>query len=81
VRDFSPRPGIAVGLLVTALHLAGLATLTHTPSPMGFLNDILGRPANERPSLVLVTGYPADNCRVPVAGGKKKALGEIATFV
>jgi iodotyrosine deiodinase len=73
--------GIAVGLLITALHHAGLATLTHTPSPMGFLNEILGRPANERPYLVLVTGYPAAGARVPVAGGKKKALGEIATFI
>ena len=72
--------GIAVGLLITALHHAGLATLTHTPSPMGFLNRILGRPANERPYLVLVTGYPADGARVPVAGGRKKALDEIATF-
>ena len=73
--------GIAVGLLITALHHAGLATLTHTPSPMGFLNEILGRPANERPYLVLVLGYPADGARVPLAGGRKKALGEIATFM
>lgn len=73
--------GIAVGLLIAALHRAGLATLTHTPSPMSFLNDILGRPANERPYLVLVTGYPADGARVPVAAGRKKALAEIATFV
>jgi len=72
--------GIAVGLLITALHHAGLATLTHTPSPMGFLNRLLGRPANERPYLVLVTGFPAEGARVPVAGGKKKALREIATF-
>lgn len=73
--------GIALGLLITALRHAGLATLTHTPSPMGFLNEILGRPPNERPYLVLVTGYPADGARVPVAGGRKKALGEIATFM
>jgi len=73
--------GIAVGLLITALHHAGLATLTHTPSPMRFLNRILGRPANERPFLVLVTGYPADGAQVPVAGGRKKALDEIATFM
>jgi iodotyrosine deiodinase len=72
--------GIAVGLLLAALHHAGLATLTHTPSPMGFLNEILGRPANERPYLVLVTGYPAEGARVPVAGGRKKSLGDIATF-
>ena len=73
--------GIAVGLLITALHHAGLATLTHTPSPMGFLNEILGRPAHERPYLVLVTGYPTAGARVPVAGGKKKSLDEIATFM
>jgi nitroreductase len=72
--------GIAVGLLITALHHAGLATLTHTPSPMGFLNRILGRPAHERPYLVLVTGYAAEGARVPVASAKKKALHEIATF-
>jgi nitroreductase len=57
--------GIATGILITALHHAGLATLTHTPSPMAFLNDILGRPANERPFLLLVTGYPAPDARVP----------------
>jgi len=73
--------GIAVGLLIAALHHAGLATLTHTPSPMGFLNEILDRPANERPYLVLVAGYPAEGARVPVAAGRKKALAEIATFV
>jgi nitroreductase len=73
--------GIAVGLLIAALHHAGLATLTHTPSPMGFLNEILGRPTNERPYLLLVTGYPAAGARVPVAGGRKKTLAEIATFM
>ncbi len=57
--------GLATGMLVTALHHAGLATLTHTPSPMDFLNDLLGRPANERPFLILVTGYPAEDARVP----------------
>ena len=57
--------GIATGMLITALHLAGLATLTHTPSPMGFLNEILGRPINERPFLLLVTGFPAEDARVP----------------
>lgn len=57
--------GIACGMLLAALHHAGLATLTHTPSPMGFLNDILGRPKNEMPYLLLVVGYPAANCRVP----------------
>jgi len=70
--------GIATGLLIAALHHAGLATLTHTPSPMGFLNDLLGRPANERPFLLLVVGYPAAGARVPVIG--KKPLDAIATF-
>lgn len=71
--------GIATGLLITGLHTAGLATLTHTPSPMGFLNELLGRPSNERPFLLLVVGYPAERAAVPDIG--KKAIGEIATFV
>lgn len=70
--------GIATGMLITALHHAGLATLTHTPSPMGFLNRILERPASEKPFLLLVVGYPEANARVPVI--TKKALAEIATF-
>ncbi len=70
--------GIAVGLLITALHHAGLATLTHTPSPMAFLNSILDRPRNERPFVVLPVGYPADQCMVPVIS--KKGLSEIAEF-
>jgi nitroreductase len=57
--------GIATGILITALHEAGLATLTHTPSPMKFLNEILGRPKSERPFLLLVAGYPADDAEVP----------------
>ena len=57
--------GIACGLLIASLHLAGLATLTHTPSPMGFMNEIFARPGNEKPYLLLVVGYPADNCRLP----------------
>ena len=57
--------GIATGFLIAALHQAGLATLTHTPSPMGFLREILGRPASEKPFVLLVTGYPADDTRVP----------------
>jgi hypothetical protein len=65
-------------MLITALHLAGLATLTHTPSPMGFLNEVLGRPANERPFLLLVVGYPATDARVPDL--RKKSLEEIASF-
>ena len=71
--------GIATGVLVTAIHHAGLASLVHTPSPMGFLNEILGRPVNERPFLILVVGYPADDARVPVIS--KKSLAEIATFI
>ena len=71
--------GIATGILITALHHAGLATLTHTPSPMKFLNEILGRPSNERPFLLLVTGYPADGARVPDIG--RKPLAEFASFV
>jgi nitroreductase len=70
--------GIATGLLIAALHDAGLATLTHTPSPMTFLNRLLGRPARERPFLIVVTGYPAVDARVPDL--RRKALEEIATF-
>lgn len=71
--------GIATGILITALHHTGLATLTHTPSPMNFLNEILGRPSNERPFLLLVVGYPAKNAMVPDIS--KKTLSEIATFL
>ena len=74
----SESVGIATGLLIAALHHAGLASLTHTPSPMRFLNRILGRPRNERPFLLLVAGYPAGDARVPVI--RKKTLREIATF-
>ena len=69
--------GIATGILITGLHHAGLATLTHTPSPMGFLNDILGRPVNERPFLLLVVGYPAEDALVPDI--TKKPLDRIAS--
>ncbi len=71
--------GIATGFLINALHHCGLATLTHTPSPMKFLNSILGRPENERPYLVLVTGLPADDANVPDI--RKLPLDELATFV
>jgi len=71
--------GLAAGMLITALHTAGLATLTHTPSPMKFLNEILGRPKSERPFLLLVVGYPADNARVPDI--KRKSLEEFASFI
>jgi len=75
----SESVGIATGMLITAIHLAGLVSLTHTPSPMGFLNRVLGRPSNERPFLTLVVGYPAEGATVPQL--PKKDLQEIATFV
>lgn len=71
--------GLATGILITALHKAGLATLTHTPSPMRFLNEILGRPKSERPFLLLVVGYPADDAKVPDI--KRKSLEESASFI
>jgi iodotyrosine deiodinase len=70
--------GIATGLLLAALHNAGLATLTHTPNPMEFLRELLGRPVNEKPVMLLVTGYPAPDARVPRL--ERKPLHEIATF-
>ena len=73
--------GIACGMLITALHHAGLATLTHTPSPMSFLGPLLGRPKNERPFLLLVAGYPAEDARIPVHALRKKSLEEIASFL
>ncbi len=73
--------GIATGLLIAGLHQAGLATLTHTPSPMGFLNRICRRPDSEKPYLLLVVGYPAEGCQVPVAGGIKKPLGEFTSWL
>lgn len=71
--------GIATGFLLAALHHAGLATLTHTPSPMGFLREVLGRPENERPVLLVVAGYPAPDARVPRL--VRKPLEEIATVL
>jgi len=71
--------GIATGILVTALHHAGLTCLTHTPSPMGFLNQILGRPKAERPFVLLVVGFPAIDAKVPDI--QKKTLAEIASFL
>ena len=67
--------GIACGFLLAALHLSGLATLTHTPSPMGFLNRILSRPPHEKPYLLIPVGYPAEGAQVPVI--EKKPLGEV----
>ena len=71
--------GIATGFLITALHNAGLVCLTHTPSPMGFLNQILDRPRSERPFLLMVVGYPAEDAKVPDI--HKKELTDIATFL
>lgn len=71
--------GIATGMLIAALHNAGVATLTHTPSPMKFLNEILGRPATEKPYMILVAGLPAEGAQVPAID--KKPLEEIADFI
>ncbi|MBU1384942.1 MAG: nitroreductase family protein [Alphaproteobacteria bacterium] len=73
--------GIATGLLIAALHSAGLATLTHTPAPMSFLADICGRPAGEKPFLLLVAGHPAANATVPTAALNKKPLDGIAAWL
>ena len=75
----SESVGIATGLLIAALHNAGLATLTHTPSPMRFLNALLDRPRHERPYLLLVAGYPAPDAQVPAL--ERYTLEELATFV
>ena len=71
--------GLATGLLISALHNAGLACLTHTPSPMKFMNEIMGRPRSERPFVLLVVGYPAEGAVVPDI--TKKALADIASFI
>lgn len=73
--------GIATGLLIAALHDAGLATLTHTPAPMGFLNEICGRPDDEKPFLLLVAGHPVEGATVPEAALDKKPLDQIAAWV
>ena len=73
--------GIATGFLINAFHQLGLATLTHTPNPMKFLNEILGRPQNERPYVLLVVGHPAHDAKVPRAATIKKPLEAVATFV
>lgn len=75
----SESTGIATGFLISAIHNAGLVSLTHTPSPMKFLNNILRRPANEKPFLVLVVGYPAENAMVPDI--VKKGLEEVTTYL
>ena len=70
--------GIAIGMLITTLHSAGLATLTHTPAPMNFLRDICERPSSEKPLVLLVVGHPADDATVPAHALAKKSFGEIA---
>jgi len=71
--------GIAIGFLIAACHGAGLATLTHTPSPMGFLNEITGRPDNEKAHVLLVVGYPAEGARVPAI--TRKSAGEVCVWI
>ena len=71
--------GIACGMLITAIHKAGLVTLTHTPSPMGFLREILNRPKNEKPFLLLPVGHPAENAKVPIIS--KKRFEDIAEII
>ncbi|MCA8969952.1 MAG: nitroreductase family protein [Planctomycetes bacterium] len=72
--------GLATGLLLAAAHHAGLVTLTHTPSPMKFLREILGRSANERPWLLIPIGYPRDDCRVPRRALWRKPIEDVLTF-
>ena len=73
--------GIACGMLIATLHEAGLATLTHTPSPMNFLRDICGRPKNEKPLMIVVAGLPAENATVPEHAVKKKPLEQISSWL
>jgi len=72
--------GIATGILISCLHFSGLSMLTHTPSPMNFLNTILKRPVNEKPFVLLVVGKPKDNCMIPVFATKKKTFNKISTI-
>ncbi len=73
--------GIATGMLITALHDAGLATLTHTPNPMKFLNEVCDRPANEKAAMILVVGKPADSATIPVHATIKKPLDQISSWL
>ncbi len=72
--------GIATGILISCLHFSGLSMLTHTPSPMNFLNKILKRPVNEKPFVLLVVGKPKDNCMIPVFATKKKSFNKISSI-
>ena len=76
----SESVGLACGMLLSAAQHAGLATLTHTPSPMNFLNTILDRPANERPYLLIPVGYPSDDCVVPAAAVKRKPIDQVMSL-
>ena len=73
--------GLATGMLITALHSAGLGTLTHTPAPMGFLRDICKRPKDEKPFVLMVVGYPANDAKVPQHALIKKDISEISVFL
>lgn len=73
--------GIATGFLLTALHHAGLVALTHTPNPMKFLNDLLGRPASEKPTMIIAVGHPATDAVVPAVAKIKKPLAEVLTVI
>ena len=73
--------GLACGMLLSAAQHAGLATLTHTPSPMNFLNPILGRPVQERPFLLIPVGYPSEDCVVPAAALVRRPIEQAATFI
>lgn len=73
--------GIACGLLLATLHQAGLATLTHTPSPMGFLRELCGRPADEKPLMIIVAGLPAEDATIPEYATRKKPLEQIASWL
>jgi nitroreductase len=75
----SESVGIATGILISALHRAGLGTLTHTPSPMGFLREVLDRPRSERPFLILVTGYPQVDAEVPDI--ERKPLADVVSWI
>ena len=72
--------GIATGILISCLHFSGLSMLTHTPSPMNFLNTILKRPVNEKPFVLLVVGKPKDNCMIPVFAKNKKSFNKISSI-
>ncbi len=83
VKDYYVREsvGIATGILISCLHFSGLAMLTHTPSPMTFLNKILNRPQNEKPFVLLVIGYPDENAKIPIFAKNKKKLEEITSII